>query len=446
MSIDPTIKTKLPRIIGTALLYIIGALIFLLIMRLLVLNSIYTAFLDWTSSSLGVDVSFARPLSVLLTAFGLLILPWSTLYLFLGRKKDKRRVLIAAMLGSLAFLIGTYFTTGRVYFDRNTGEYSRCYLKSLAGFKFSSTCDYDPKFGMKYQPITPQVMKEIYFWEKNGTLQKVPTVQEGKYFDQLTGEALVWYSIQPSDGKVRLFPLPGYDPLTGDQLRPIDKETVEKVRRFGFVMGNPNIKEDPAKKEARNKASTTDVVARPDESVRKALEFLTEGKKVLFFKKRKSLEYEEELNYKEQVFAWYRKQRKTPLQTDIVTIPIVEPGYRVYLDKIISLEEYTILGLSFEAFPRKITDQPLEPINIKHSTKILDSRNHEASVRATLNEGGYDITLNPGEKRLVLYILPRLSWSQLESGILEITLSTQDPLQYDSWTQDNALIKFRRDP
>ncbi len=207
-------------------LAVVGIIILSAVMKVWFAYSIYSFFLGWASSTFGLDIVLSRAVAVFTTVIALIILPWIISFILFGRKK--KEVLIA---GSLIFAIWTlslYYGTGNVFFDRNTGKPAKYYIKTLAGFKFSSREDFDPQFGIKYKPIDAQTVQEYYLWEKTGKMQ-VPTVQPGKYFDIITGEPIVWYADRP-DGSVELFPLPGYDPLTGQALRPMTKEVAERRR------------------------------------------------------------------------------------------------------------------------------------------------------------------------------------------------------------------------
>jgi hypothetical protein len=78
------------------------------------------------------------------------------------------------------------------------------------------------------KPIDQEAIKEFYSWQKTGKIGDIPRVKIGEYFDQITGEPIVWYSER--DGKIFLFSLPGHDPLTGNRLKPVTKEIASRFK------------------------------------------------------------------------------------------------------------------------------------------------------------------------------------------------------------------------
>lgn len=185
----------------------------------------YDFFVGLMSSDFGLENVYARPLAIALTAFAVAATPSLLLAIFFGYRAWS---VFAAILGvSVMFAVATFFFTSDVYFDRVTGKSQKCYAKTLEGFKFSSTCDFDPKLGVRFQKIDSDVMKEIVFWQRNGALKDIPPVNDGQYFDPLTGESIVWYSLN-SNGSIQLFSLPGFDPATGKRLKPITQKIIDE--------------------------------------------------------------------------------------------------------------------------------------------------------------------------------------------------------------------------
>ncbi len=205
--------------IGIAVILLIG------LSKALFVLSIYSFFLGKISSILGLDLMPSRVVAILATMVTIMLLPWVTSFLLLGRRK--KELFIATAIVVALFYLSLHFGTTEVFFDRSTGEPAKYYIKTMEGFKFSSSGDFDPKFGIKYKFITPEVVKEYFFWQRTGKLEVIPEVIPGRYFDMITGEPIVWYSEEP-DGTIKLFPLPGHDPATGELLKPITKEIAAK--------------------------------------------------------------------------------------------------------------------------------------------------------------------------------------------------------------------------
>lgn len=141
--------------------------------------------------------------------------------------------------------------------------YTKCYLKTLEGFKFSSTCDFDPETGVQFQKMTPEVMEEYSFWKKNGKFSSIPMLEEGKFFDLLTGKPIVWY-VERSKGRIVLSPLPGFDPVSGVRLKPITREIIEQYNLEGTGQTQSHIAPPVSKQE----------MARLTEDIVEALDYI----------------------------------------------------------------------------------------------------------------------------------------------------------------------------
>ncbi|MDD4271231.1 MAG: cell envelope integrity protein TolA [Patescibacteria group bacterium] len=211
--------------------------------QLLGIYWVYGVFLGVAISAFGLDIVFSRMIAALLTILTLLSLPWIISFLLLGKRKAL--VLTVGVMLIIGGTFAVYYGSADVFFDRETGKSVKYYIKTMDGFRFSNSADYDPRFGIKYKAITPEVVKEFYFWEKTGKMQNMPNVTRGKYFDQVTGEPIVWYAERP-DGTRELFPLPGHDPLTGKNLKSMTAEIAEAMVKAE--------KEQEAKREEEKKA------------------------------------------------------------------------------------------------------------------------------------------------------------------------------------------------
>ncbi|MFH1173471.1 MAG: hypothetical protein V1692_02990 [bacterium] len=177
-------------------------------------------------SLFGLDIVFSRMIAALLTIITLLFAPWLVFHYLLGTRKLELSLTSVVLIIGGALII--YHGSANVFFDRATGQPVKYYVKTLEGFKFSNTPDFDPMVGVKYKPINADIIRDYYFWEKNGRYSNLPEVTKGKYFDITTGEPIVWYA-ERAEGTRALFPLPGYDPLTGKALKPITAEIAEAM-------------------------------------------------------------------------------------------------------------------------------------------------------------------------------------------------------------------------
>lgn len=220
--------SKIAKYLAIGLVLFLGIILALIVMKVLFLQSLYSYFLDKAVSSFGLDIVFSRLIAVLATGALLLSLPSLLAFLFLGKKR--KEVLIGAAVVYTIFSFALFFAGKEVFFDRNTGQPAKFYIMTLNGFKFSSAPDIDPRWGIRYKPVTEEVMKQYHAWQKTGQYETMPTIRPGKYFDMLTGEPLVWYGERP-EGEIELFPLPGFDPKYGNRLKPITHEAIARYTR-----------------------------------------------------------------------------------------------------------------------------------------------------------------------------------------------------------------------
>jgi hypothetical protein len=212
---------------------IIGATILFFVIKLVLFCLIYTFFASLITSWFGLDSRFSAILAIALTVATILIIPTIISFVFLGRRKKEVLAVGAGLL--VVLTIAFYCTSDLVMFDRSTGGASKYYIKTMEGFKFSSTNDYDPALGIKYKAITSEAAKEYFLWKKTGKIG-VPRVVPGKYFDMVTGEPICWY-VQRPDNKIVLFSLPGYDPTTGVLLQPVTPDFVSQ-NQGAFLLAN----------------------------------------------------------------------------------------------------------------------------------------------------------------------------------------------------------------
>jgi len=209
-------------VLAVAVLLLIGG-------KILFIVSVYASVVDYFASAFGLDVVLARLAGVLFTSGLMLVLP--TLFGFLVFGRNRAQVFIGAMIMCTILSFALFFGAKDVFFDRIGGGAGRYYIMTLEGMKFSNSADVDPKWGIRFKAVTPEVMKQYYFWKRYGKYETMPAVQQGKYFDMLTGEPIVWY-VERRDGEIVLLPLPGYDPKTGKALRPMTTDMVAYYEQY----------------------------------------------------------------------------------------------------------------------------------------------------------------------------------------------------------------------
>jgi len=218
-------------IVAALIIFLLAAMVLNALLKIIFVHSAYNFFSRVFASNLGFDAIAAKLCAIFLALFTVLLLPSAAAFMLFNKKRKK--LLIAIAIIFVVCYIVLYFGTSEVFFDRQSGKVVKYYIKTLKGFKFSSSEDIDPQFGIKYKPITPEVQKEYYLWQKTGRMNTNQVVL-GKYFDMLTGEPIAWY-IERKENEVELFSLPGFDPITREPLKPMSKE-------MGIKINNKEIK------------------------------------------------------------------------------------------------------------------------------------------------------------------------------------------------------------
>jgi len=220
------IVASLTRAVLLLVLCVVGIIAFVAMSKILGIYWLYGVFLSQVVSMFGLDIVFSRMVSAVLTVITLLLIPWIASYFLFGTRKVELSIVAVLVIIGGALII--YHGSAGVFFDRATGLPAKYYVKTLEGFKFSNAPDFDPQFGVQFKPITGEIIKDYYFWERNSAYSNLPEVMEHKYFDMTTGEPIIWYA-ERREGRRALFPLPGHDPLSGKVLKPMTAEIAEAI-------------------------------------------------------------------------------------------------------------------------------------------------------------------------------------------------------------------------
>jgi len=374
---------KVFRLISVFLAIFVGLVIFFAIAKTLFVYQIYSFFMERISASFGIDLALARIFAVFAAVSTLLVLPWIFSFIIFGRKKKQVFLLLVAITALCS--LGIYYGTENVFFDRTTGRHAKYYIKTLEGFKFSSTEDFDPKFGVRYRPINEEVIKEYYFWQKTGKVQSIPKVRAGQYFDMITGEPIVWYSERPG-GKIKLFPLPGYDPKTGQLLKPITREIA---------------------------AQRPDELVGPDALDELSYQEAATPKEILKLIKKGEVDLGWYFGVKENAYQLKSGTVSMGQHTGLFGTGPIEDKYILSAEKIIFLPpDYTLLGLCYEM----IND---DFVHIKDGY-ILDAKGTKYKPiryisRDLLSDMSY-LSLKRGEKRRVIVVFEHIPLAKIKKG------------------------------
>ena len=149
--------------------------------------------------------------------------------------------------GALVLLIGHGVLLGLRDANYDTaGNALKCYVLTRDGIKVLNHVGTDPDTGRECKLLTPQ-MVEKYNAYRNGRRPLLVTENDPVFFDPVSGEPVIWFS--KTSGHVDLFDLMGFDPRTGEELKPVDRATIEQWRSQSakMVRRAPNRISDPEK-------------------------------------------------------------------------------------------------------------------------------------------------------------------------------------------------------
>jgi len=125
----------------------------------------------------------------------------------------------------VAVLFGLSYSWGpQSYFDAN-GQSERRIVRNDGRIELIGGSERHPVTGRDTEPLTPEAYREYELRKQYRSFADAPPVRPGLYFDEVSNEPKVWYS-EPEPGVYDLFPLPGFDPRTGEKLQPIRREIV----------------------------------------------------------------------------------------------------------------------------------------------------------------------------------------------------------------------------
>ena len=145
--------------------------------------------------------------------------------LALSFSQTRRRI---GVLGVLFLLVGQslvlWYATKDNPFDR-TGKALRCYIVTRDTIRYGDHAGFDANTGLECKPITPEIAERIRRYE-NGERPKRVIDPNPTFFDQRTGNPIVWY-YQNKIGLVEIFDLFGFHPVTSDPLIAITPKIAE---------------------------------------------------------------------------------------------------------------------------------------------------------------------------------------------------------------------------
>ncbi len=139
--------------------------------------------------------------------------------------RAKRTIGIAGIIAllvvnSLVLWIGT-----RPQIVSRRGDSLKCYFFNGDKVEYGERAGFDPSTGRPCRPVTPEILPRLQAYE-SGQRPKLIDRPDVVFFDTRNGEAIVWYS-RARDGRIRLFDLMGFDPVSGTELTPMTADMVD---------------------------------------------------------------------------------------------------------------------------------------------------------------------------------------------------------------------------
>ena len=136
---------------------------------------------------------------------------------------NKRKRMIG-WLAILALLIGH-----SLILSTSNNLMTRCYVLTRDSIKVMNQPGIDPQTGRECRLLTPQMAEKVIEYQNGkrpASVQNLPVV----FFSPISGEALVWYTQSPQTG-IELFDLMGFNPRTGEELKPVTRQIADEWTR-----------------------------------------------------------------------------------------------------------------------------------------------------------------------------------------------------------------------
>lgn len=237
---------------GLRLVLLVLAIVTLAILAWLAFTTFFPTWIGWRSFNYVVDSivdasgwnrNLVRAVAILL----LLPFVWAVsevIRIGLGsRLKDawrghhsvlhrKRAAAIVLVLYVSGFFAVTYLAGREANFAFSSGEARRFYAVTPEGIRTFPEDGNDPKYGIKLQPITPDIVESIERARRGLRPEPVPRerIPTLEFFNGNTGQPRIWY-LQTPDGQYDLFYSAGFHLALGLPLRPVTTDVVQAVRR-----------------------------------------------------------------------------------------------------------------------------------------------------------------------------------------------------------------------
>ncbi len=149
------------------------------------------------------------------------------------RQKRHRKLAKFIIFGySGLFFLTMFFLSRDTYFQHYNGAPTKYYAVTPEGIRFFDSPGYDPKYGIKLQPVTPDIINK-YQRNKLGFVPNkinIDSPKDYQFFNPITGEPKVWY-YKDENGIFEFFNGPGFHPVFNQELKPVTKEILAELMR-----------------------------------------------------------------------------------------------------------------------------------------------------------------------------------------------------------------------
>jgi hypothetical protein len=210
------------QIIISFAIIILAGLIFLWIANEILILSISRSYVQQIAVAFDLNRHLAEAIS--LAVFVILAFFASRL---ISRSRLSRRVGYIGITGLLIVNSIVLWLGTRDQFFETSGVATKCYVLNRDGVRFAERPGIDAATGKQCKPVTADMLERLQQYAKGKRPQRIPDGEEPVFFDLKTGEPNVWFA-KTQDGEIELYDLMGFHPTTGEELIPINRETVQQ--------------------------------------------------------------------------------------------------------------------------------------------------------------------------------------------------------------------------
>lgn len=193
------------------------------------IKAIWGYVVDSIQDVTGLNTFLARVVATV----GAIPLLWGIADVFSFKSKRRSFSFTVIALYILLFNAAMYAATRNQNVRFVDGEVMRYCAVTPKGAYCADKPGFDPTYGMKLEPMTPDRIRLVEAYEKrlaSGYFQPIELLHETPVFDPVTGEAVLYYTTLPN-GEHRFFNGPGFDAASGAELKPASPALIEAYWR-----------------------------------------------------------------------------------------------------------------------------------------------------------------------------------------------------------------------